>query len=98
MAAGYLFLELTVPNLPELAKPDYVKIGKDYGEIPKIILGFLISKFAGGVNMTGVYISSGIIIFCLLLEYKRLSKTGKTFNFFAVNQTINQTFNENDEK
>lgn len=93
----FLLFELSVPNLPKEATPDYIRIQQDYGTIVKGILGYIEARFASGTNYLNVAIVLFLILFCLHLEKSRFNNKGKTFNFFGFIQNINQTFNENDK-
>lgn len=93
----FLLFELSVPNLPKEAAPDYIKIQQNYGTIIKGILGYIEARFASGTNYLNVTIVIFLILYCLHLEKLRFNNIGKTFNFFGFIQNINQTFNENDK-
>ncbi|MFC6861510.1 hypothetical protein [Zunongwangia atlantica] len=96
-AFAFLIFELSIPNIPEEAAPDYLKIEESYGPIVKTISGYIVNRFAGGTNLINVAIISIIIFYCLYLEKQRFESKGKTFNYFGFIQNIDQTFKE-DEK
>ena len=95
-AFSFLIFELSVPNIPKAAAPDYAKIEETYGPIVKTVSGYIIDRFASGTSYFNVVITLLIILYCLRLEKQRFESKGKSFNFIAFFQNINQTFNEND--
>lgn len=96
-AFSFLIFELSIPNIPKEAAPNYLKIEETYGTISKTAIGYVISRFASGTNYINVGIVVLIIFYCLYLEKQRFEQKGKTFNFFALFQNINQTFNGDDK-
>ncbi|MGJ8762294.1 MAG: hypothetical protein ACSHXA_17265 [Polaribacter sp.] len=94
-AFTFLLFEMSVPNIPLAAKPDYIKIEESYGSIAKTISGYIVDRFASGTNYINVGIVLLIIFYCLYLEKQRFESKGKSFNYFGLFQNINQTFNEN---
>jgi len=93
----FLIFELSVPNIPKEAVPDYLKIEETYGSVVKTVSGYIVDRYASGTNYINVAIVLAIIFYCLYLEKARFESKGKTFNFFGLFQNINQTFNGNDE-
>ncbi|MCH4552199.1 hypothetical protein [Aestuariibaculum lutulentum] len=96
-ALTYLIFELSIPNMPEEAIPNYMKIEESYGTITKAIVGYIVDRFASGTNYLNVAIVLIILLYCLYLEKQRFESTGKTFNYFGFVQNINQTFNGDDK-
>jgi hypothetical protein len=97
-AFAFLIFELSIPNIPKDAAPDYLEIEAKYGSIAKAIAGYIVDRFASGTNYLNVAIVLVILIYCLYLEKRRFDNAGKTFNFFGFYQNINQTFNEDGRK
>ena len=95
-AFTFLIFELNVPEMPKEAAPDYLQIQEDYGMLTKMVLGYIVDRFASGTNYVNVAIVLALIIYCLYLEKQRFSQKGKTFNFFGLFQNINQTFRGDD--
>lgn len=97
-AFSFLIFELSVPNMTQETPPNYLEFEEKYGVIPNYIFGYVVDRFASGSNYMNVSIALLLIIYCLHLEKYRFEKTGKTFNFFGLFQSINQTFNENEKE
>lgn len=93
-AFTFLLFELSIPNIPEEAAPDYLKIEENYGSLVKSVAGYIVNRYASGTSLLNVSIALSLIFYCLYLEKQRFQQKGKTFNFFGLFQNINQTFNE----
>lgn len=72
MAASYLFWELGIGNLPYEANPDYNKIAEEYGELVKVVIGYIVDNFASGTNYFNVIIASVILLICVFVHIKEL--------------------------
>lgn len=96
-----LITELSILALPDEVLPDYQIIKEQYGYFPALLLGFLISKYAGGYTYLSVSIKSIIVLFSLYIDYRvqTLVKSKRSiWNIFIGSQHVNQTFNFKDEE
>lgn len=99
-AFGYMLLELAAVTLPISANPDYEEIKLKYGELPKIIIGYLVDKFASGTNYWNLSIAIAIFALCVLIEYKILkpTKSVNATNIFSGWFQINNQTNNYDKE
>lgn len=78
-AVGFIFFELAAVKLPLNSEPNYEKIANEYGEFAKTVTGFFVDKMASGTDHLNLSIAVGILLICLLVEFKVL-KPNKTVN------------------
>ncbi len=96
-----LITELGILALPYEVLPDYQIIEEQYGYFPSLLLGFLISKYAGGYTYLSVGIKTIVVLFSLYIDYKvqmAVKNKKSVWNIFIGSQHINQTFNFKDEE
>lgn len=96
-----LISELGILALPDEVLPDYLSIKDQYGYFPALLLGFLISKYAGGYTFLSVGIKSVIVVFSLYIDFRvqTLVESKKSiWNIFIGSQYVSQTYNFKDEE
>ncbi|WP_055446396.1 hypothetical protein [Lacinutrix mariniflava] len=96
----YIIVELNNVDIPTAAEPNYTKIGEKYGEPTKVLSGWLVDKFGGGINYIGIAIAFIILISCLLIEFGILKpqKIINAKNIFSGWFTINIQTNHYDKE
>ena len=92
-----LLAELTIVKLPEKLLPNYAEIEINHGYLSSLILGWIIEKYASGLNEIAVIIEFVVVLVCLKIDYKINIKKEPSHKsiwnfFFGLFQKIDQKY------
>jgi hypothetical protein len=88
--------EFAIVNLPEAVLPNYAEIEANHGYWISLLLGWIIEKYASGLNEIAVVIECTMVLVCLIIDYKinKIEPGHKSIwnFFFGFIQNINQNY------